>query len=109
MRANLVFSHECNREESWNESVDLHVKLLVCASDRFHLTCSVVVNLSHALAWDWGTFGIWQHAPGQKLVIVAREYKAVEINEAPLHYGAEYLPSCIYLDFVLVSPEMLVL
>lgn len=106
MRSKPGFSHECQGEKICNESVNLHVKLLVYASVRFHLTCSEV---SCALAWDLRTLNIWQHAPGQKLVMVAPEYKAVESNGGPLHYRAEHLLPSIHLDFVLVSPEMLVL
>jgi len=40
--------------------------------------------------------------------MVAPEYKAVDISEALLRYRAEHLPACIQLDFVLVSPEVLV-
>lgn len=46
---------------------------------------------------------------GQKLVMVACEYKAVEISGGPLSYRAEHLLPSIHLDSVLVSPEMLVL
>lgn len=42
-------------------------------------------------------------------MMVVSEYKAVEINGDPLHYRAEHLLLSIHLDFVLVSPEMLVL
>lgn len=97
-----------NREKSWNESVNLHVKLLVCASDRFHLTCPVVVSLD--LPW---------HGMGEYLafgnVNQARNCWSLHLNikpsisEAPPLYSTERLLSYIPLDFVLVSPEMLVL
>lgn len=79
-RAKPGFSHEYQGEKICSESVNLHVRLLVCASVRFHFTCSEV---SCALAWDWRAPSIWQHAPGQKLVMVPSECKVVEINGGP--------------------------
>lgn len=96
MRDKPGFSHEYQREKICSESVSLHVKLLVHASVGFHLTYSEV---SCALAWDWRTPCIWQCAPGQKLVMAASEYKAVEINGGSLHYRAEHLLPSIHLCF----------